>query len=169
MTPSDLLQDHVRRILATATRVSHELPDQALGWRPDPESNSVGWLLWHVGRVQDDHVAQVADVEQVWVTGGWARRFGLPDDTMDTGYGHDPDDVAGVQPGSSTVVVDYLTEVTEQTVALLDTITPEDLDRVVDDSWDPPVTLGVRLNSVIADNWQHVGQAGEVRGLWERS
>ncbi len=40
-----------------------------------------------------------------------------------------------------------------------------DLDRVVDESWDPPVTLGVRLVSVVDDDAQHAGQAAYVRGL----
>jgi hypothetical protein len=44
-------------------------------------------------------------------------------------------------------------------------VTPADLDRVVDKRWDPPVTLGVRLVSVVDDDAQHVGQAAYVRGL----
>ena len=40
-----------------------------------------------------------------------------------------------------------------------------DLDRVVDLNWDPPVTLGVRLVSVINDDLQHGGQAAYVRGM----
>ncbi len=44
-------------------------------------------------------------------------------------------------------------------------MTPEDLDRVVDKRWNPPVTLGVRLVSILNDDVQHVGQAAYVRGL----
>lgn len=168
MTPSDLLQDQFRRILEATTRTLDAMPDSELGWRPDPESNTVAWLAWHTARVQDDHVAHVAGTEQAWVEGGWARRFGLPDGTMDTGYGHEPEQVAAIRPGSATVLVDYLGQVTDRTLAFLDDLTGDDLDRVVDDSWDPPVTLGVRLNSVLGDNWQHVGQAAHVRGQWER-
>jgi hypothetical protein len=38
---------------------------------------------------------------------------------------------------------------------------------VVDASWDPPVTLGVRLVSVISDDLQHAGQAAYLRGMIE--
>lgn len=41
----------------------------------------------------------------------------------------------------------------------------EDLDRVVDENWDPPVTLGVRLISIADDDIQHAGQAAYLRGL----
>jgi len=165
VTPTDLLRDQFERIRDLAVRIADDLPDQDLGWRPDEQSNSVAWLLWHVARIQDDHLAALSTVDQQWVSGGWARRFGLDDGMDDTGYGHTPEQVAAIQPGSSTLLVDYLTAVTDQTLALLDTIEPDDLDRVVDDSWDPPVTMGVRLNSVVGDNFQHLGQAGMVRGL----
>ena len=35
---------------------------------------------------------------------------------------------------------------------------------VIDDSWVPPVTRGVRLISVYADALQHIGQAAYVVG-----
>ena len=44
-------------------------------------------------------------------------------------------------------------------------LAPEDLDRVVDERWDPPVTLAVRLVSVISDDLQHAGQAAYARGF----
>ena len=47
-------------------------------------------------------------------------------------------------------------------------LTDDDLDRIVDTSWDPPVTLGVRLISVLSDDLQHAGQAAFVRGVLER-
>ena len=48
-------------------------------------------------------------------------------------------------------------------------LTDADLPRVVDERWDPPVTLGVRLVSVISDCLQHAGQAAFVRGILLRS
>ncbi len=169
MTPTDLLRDQFERIRDRAVAIADDISDEDLGWRPDDHSNSVAWLLWHVARIQDDHVAALSTAEQQWTSGGWARRFGMDDGMDDTGYGHTPEQVAAIQPGSSTLLVDYLTVVTDQTLALLESIEPDDLDRVVDDSWDPPVTMGVRLNSVISDNLQHLGQAAQVQGLWKRA
>ena len=54
------------------------LSDDDLAWRPDPEANSIAWLVWHLTRIEDDHVAGVAGTTQVWDDDGWADRFGLP-------------------------------------------------------------------------------------------
>ena len=54
------------------------------------------------------------------------------------------------------------------TVQYLRGLDEPELGRIVDTSWDPPVTLGVRLVSVIADDLQHVGQAAFVRGILQR-
>ena len=114
--------------------------------------------------MQDDHVCAVADREQVWVTGGWAERFGLDLDVRDTGYGHNPDQVAVVK-ANGDLLSGYHEAVFERTAAYLNGLSSADLDRVVDKRWDPPVTLGVRLVSVVADDLQHAGQAAFVKGL----
>jgi hypothetical protein len=128
----------------------------------------VGWLVWHLTRVQDHHLADLLGEEQLWVSGDWAGRFGLPADPDDTGYGHSSAQVATVRPESAQALVDYHDAVAERTRTFLARLGPADLDRVVDEAWDPPVTLGVRLVSVADDDLQHVGQAAYVRGLIER-
>jgi hypothetical protein len=128
-------------------------------------ANTVSWLLWHLARVQDDHVADVAGTEQVWTAAGWVDRFGLPLDTDATGYGHSADEVAKVRVDDGALLTGYLDDVTRATLAYLATIGEQDLDRVVDESYDPPVTLGVRLLSVVGDDLQHVGQAAFASGL----
>lgn len=128
--------------------------------------NSVAWLVWHLTRVQDDHVADAFGGEQVWVAEGWAERFGLPLPVGDTGYGHGPEEVAAVV-APVELLVGYHDAVHDVTVRHLRGLRDGDLDRVVDRRWDPPVTLGVRLVSVIADDLQHAGQAAYVRGLLE--
>jgi Protein of unknown function (DUF664) len=132
---------------------------------PQPGANTIGWLIWHLTRVQDHHVAELLDAEQLWVTGEWAGHFGLDADPNNTGYGHTAAEVATVRPSSGQVLLDYLDAVSERTRAVLEGLTPGDLDRVVDRRWDPPVTLGVRLVSVADDCLQHVGQAAYLRGL----
>jgi uncharacterized damage-inducible protein DinB len=135
---------------------------------PAPGANTVGWLVWHLARVQDDHVAEVAGRAQAWDEGGWAPRFGLPQGAADTGYGHTPDQVAAVRPESVETLVAYYDAVAERTGDFLAGVTDGALDRVVDTHWDPPVTLGARLVSVAADDLEHAGQAAYVRGLLER-
>jgi hypothetical protein len=144
-----------------------DLDQEALAWRPAPRANSIGWLTWHLARVQDHHVADLLDTEQLWVSGPWAPRFGREPDPGDTGYGHTPDDVAALRAPDGGVIADYLHAVHDRTIVLLRGIQPGALDRIVDRRWDPPVTMGVRLISVADDCLQHAGQAAYVRGLYE--
>jgi uncharacterized damage-inducible protein DinB len=145
------------------TAVRGLTPEQ-LRWQPAAGANSIGWLVWHLTRVQDDHVAEVMGTEQVYAGGDWAARFGLKDPS-ETGYGHDASQITAVAPESAQALLDYYRAVHDRTVGYLAGLTEADLDRVVDDNWDPPVTLGVRLISVYDDDAQHAGQAAYVRGL----
>lgn len=139
-------------------------PDQLNGQIAEG-ANTVSWLLWHLARVQDDHVADVAGTEQVWTAAGWADRFDLPFKGAATGYGHSADEVTRVTVDSGELLTGYLDAVTDATIRYLGSLTERDLDRVVDESYDPPVTLGVRLLSVVGDDLQHVGQAAFASGL----
>lgn len=132
---------------------------------PGPGRNPIAWLVWHLSRVQDHHIAELLETPQVWESGDWAGRFGLAPDPHDTGYGHGPDEVAAVRPESAEVLLGYLDAVMARTRSMLQDLTAADLDRIVDRRWDPPVTLGVRLISVADDDIQHAGQAAYVRGL----
>ena len=97
-----------------------------------------------------------------------AAAFGLESDPDDTGYGHRPDDVARVRPDGPEALIGYYEAVAARTAQLLAGVTATDLDRVVDERWDPPVTLGVRLVSIADDDIQHAGQAAYLRGLLGR-
>jgi uncharacterized damage-inducible protein DinB len=161
----DLLLYAYGQLQETVHRTLEGLSPEHLTARPDPEANSIAWLAWHLARVQDSHVAEVAGREQVWTTEGWHDRFGLPFDPSATGYGFTPEQVAQVRVESVDLLLGYYDAVHARTVEFLRGLTDEDLDRIVDRRWDPPVTLGVRLFSVLSDDLQHVGQAAYVRGL----
>lgn len=165
MDVSDLLLDLYGRIPPLARQATKGLDLDQLAYRPVPEANSIAWLIWHIARGQDAEGAPLLGTDQLWVTGDWAGRFGLEPDPTNSGFGHTPDDVASVRPESPEVLLEYLDAVHGQTRKLLEGLTPADLDRIIDRSWDPPVTLGVRLISVADDGTQHAGQAGYLRGL----
>ena len=167
MLPRDLLADAFSRIQEEVHAAVEGLTDDQLVRRLDDGANTVAWLVWHLTRVQDDHVAEVAGREQTWTADGWADRFGLSLPVHDTGYAHGPAEVATVRAGAD-LLTGYLDAVTAQTHAYLAGLEADELDRVVDERWDPPVTLGVRLISVVADDLQHVGQAAFVRGVLKR-
>ena len=169
MTSADLLVDAFSRVRETVVEAVMGLTPEQLAFRPAPEANSIGWLVWHLTRVQDDHVAGVEGTEQVWMSGDWAPRFGFPDGSTDTGYGHNSDQVAAVQVKSGEVLTAYFDAVHERTMRFVATLTEADLPRIVDESWDPPVTLAARLISVIADDLQHAGAAMYLRGIVEAS
>jgi uncharacterized damage-inducible protein DinB len=165
MTPAELLTDAFTRIRQGVEGVVDGLDADQLAQRPVEDANTVGWLVWHLTRVQDDHVADAAGLEQVWTAGGWHERLGLPFEAADTGYGHSVEQVGEVRGVEADQLLDYLDAVHQQTLRYVEGLTPEELDRVVDRHWDPPVTLGVRLVSVVNDDQQHVGQAAYARGL----
>jgi Protein of unknown function (DUF664) len=164
MLSIELLTDAFNRIQGTVHAVLSKTDAGILSYRPDPDANSVAWLLWHLTRVQDDHVADAAGTEQVWTAEGWAERFGLPFDPSETGYGQGSAEVAAVQV-SAELLGGYHDAVHRASVAFVRGLADTDFDRIVDTSWSPPVTLGVRLVSVISDDLQHAGQAAYVRGL----
>ena len=164
MTPAELLTDAFERVLQTATAAVDGLTEEQLATRPAPDANSIAWLVWHLARVQDDHVADVAGTEQVWTAQDFVTRFDLPFDTAATGYGMSSEEVGHVRVGAE-LLADYLRAVHAATASYVAGLAPEDLDGIVDERWDPPVTLGVRLVSVISDDLQHAGQAAYLRGL----
>jgi uncharacterized damage-inducible protein DinB len=165
MRSAELLLEAFERIPQTLRRAVEGLTPDQLAHRPAADANSIGWLAWHLVRVQDDHIADVANRERAWTEDGWADRFGLPFDASATGYGFSSEQVAQVRDVSADLLVDYADAVHARTAEFLRGLTDEDLDRVVDTRWDPPVTLGVRLVSVLSDDLQHVGQAAYARGL----
>ncbi|MFI7547043.1 DinB family protein [Actinoplanes sp. NPDC049599] len=165
MNVSELLTEAFGRLPDLVRSAVEGLTPEQLGTAPAEGTNTVAWLVWHLTRIQDHHLAGVTGADQVYVTGDIAQRFGLKPDPEDHGYGHTAAQVLSVRPESAAVLVEYYQAVHERTLAYLGGLTAGELDRVVDESWDPPVTLGVRLVSVLTDDLQHVGQAAYVRGL----
>lgn len=171
MNAAEVLTEAFARVPEVARAAVTGLEPQTLAVRPDSKANSIAWLVWHLARGQDVQVAQVAGEAEVWLAQGWHERSGLPFGPGETGYGHGPEDVTAVGEAGLTAdfLTGYLDAVHESSTAYLQGLTDADLDRVVDESWDPPVTLGVRLVSVVDDCVQHAGQAAYVRGLLDRT
>ncbi|GAA3900749.1 DinB family protein [Streptomyces gulbargensis] len=167
MNTAGLLLDSFGRVREAVHEAVEGLTDEELAVRIDPGANSIAWLVWHLTRIQDDHLAGAFGTGQLWDTDGWRDRFGLPFPKGETGYGHTSAQVAKVR-APAELLLGYHDAVHARTEELLRPVTNADLDRVVDTAWDPPVTLGVRLVSVIAEDLQHAGQAGYVRGVVER-
>jgi len=171
MTVAGLLADSFDRIRESVADAVEGLEADQLAARLDADANPISWLVWHLSRVQDDHVAAAFGATQVWTAGSWAPRYGLSPRTEEIGYGHTSAQVAAISsaicgtPSPGKLLTEYYEAVHEQTISLVSGLTEADLDRVVDTRWIPSVTLGVRLVSVINDGTQHVGQALYARGI----
>ncbi|UQU66672.1 DinB family protein [Couchioplanes caeruleus] len=165
MNVNDLLTEAYGRLPDLVRGAVDGLTPEQLRTAPAEGANTVGWLVWHLTRVQDSHIADLLGEDQLYATGDWAPRFGRETDPSDTGYGHSAKDVAAVRPENTRALLDYYDAVHARTLAYLEGLKPGDLDRVVDEAWDPPVTLGVRLMSILDDDVQHAGQAAYARGL----
>ena len=163
MDTAQLLTDHFARVRELFARQATGLDDHLLHHRPGGTGNHIGWLLWHVVRLQDDHVAHLAGTEQQW--GQWQEQFGLDNGVDDVGYGHTPEQVDAIRIRDQFLLVAYHADVHDMTNDYLGRVDAAELDRVVDERRDPPVTAGVRLVSLIGDCLQHLGQVGYVKGL----
>ena len=162
----DLLVDAFTRVHELVEQLTDGLTDEAAAFRPDEEANSAAWLLWHLTRIQDDHVADLAGTQQVWPA--WRDRFALPFDPDATGYGQSPAEVGQVRVGGE-LLAGYHRDVHALSLRYVQEVSAEELQRVVDERWDPPVTASVRLVSVLGDTLQHLGQVGFVLGLASRA
>ncbi|MDQ0633737.1 hypothetical protein QFZ40_001646 [Arthrobacter pascens] len=164
MKSNELLLDAFGRIRETVAAALEGVDDGSLVRRPAGNGNSIAWLIWHLGRIEDAQIAAAAGLDQVWTSQEFVGRFGLPLPERDTGYGHSTENVDAVQ-APPELLLEYYDAVHRQTREFVGTLDDEDFDRIVDTRWDPPVTLGVRLVSIIADCLQHVGQAAYAKGL----
>ncbi|HEY8700779.1 MAG TPA: DinB family protein [Arthrobacter sp.] len=164
MKSYELLLDAFDRIREAVAATLDGTDDESLVRRPAGNGNSIAWLIWHLSRVEDAQVAAAAGLEQVWTSQDFVGRFGLPLSVRDTGYGHSTAQVDAVH-AAPELLLEYYDAVHGQTEEFLKTLIDEDFDRIVDTRWNPPVTLGARLVSTIADCLQHVGQAAYAKGL----
>ena len=161
-----LLIDGYGRILEVLERTLRGMTPEDLNQQSKPDCNSIGWLTWHLTRVQDDHVAGLMGEEQLWTSEGWHTRFNRPPESGDIGFGHSPEQVAAFRSPDIETMLGYHRAVLERTRRYIRSLSASDLDRELDEPWYQPLpTVGVRLVSVLADNLQHVGQAAYVRGL----
>ena len=154
------------RISQVLETVLDGLTENEINQQPTPECNNIGWMVWHLTRVQDRFIAMLSNNEQVWITEKWYGKFGREADAKDSGYGHRPEDLANFKVPDTKTLLDYHHAVLEKTKQYTNKLSPEELNRVIDDSRAPTVAL--RLTAFISDNLQHAGQVAYLRG-WLRS
>lgn len=167
MDHTDLLIDAVRRPVSGAAQALKGIDHETLHARPAGRGNSVAWLVWHAARQLDAQLADLTGSTQLWASAGWSDRLGVPRGPDEIGFGDTPEQVAGLTVSDPGLLLTYLTDVVDAVVEAVSAWSADDLDAVVDTAWDPPVTRGVRLVSLIDDAVAHIGQAAYARGLVE--
>ena len=162
----DMMIDGYGRIMEILERAIDGLSQDDLNWQPKPDCNSMGWLAWHLTRVQDDHLADLIGEEQLWIKDGWHAKFNRPAEKKDIGFGHTPEDVTAFKSPDAGTVLAYHRAVMERSQKFFATLSKTDLDRELNEPWFQPLpTVGVRLISVLGDNLEHAGQVSYVRGM----
>ncbi|OBG17570.1 hypothetical protein A5765_05475 [Mycolicibacterium celeriflavum] len=160
----ELLRDSFTRLIEHVENLTDGLTDETAFFRPTSTANSIAWLIWHSARQQDVQISDIANTEQVWLRDGWVDRFGLDLPRDDMGYGHSPEEVGRVRV-SADLLAGYSHAVHKATLEYIASVTVDELSRIVDDRWKPPVTASVRLVSIVDDGAQHLGQAAYIRGI----
>ena len=160
MDARNVLREAASRPAAEAKALVNTLPEGALNAHAGGHTNSIAWLLWHAGRQMDVQLAQ-----QVWHSQGFDARFNLGELGNTVGYGHTAEQARAVVVEDAALLVEYLGAATAALSEYIASLSEADLDDVIDTSWTPHVTRGVRLVSMIDDAAQHVGQAAYAAGI----
>ncbi len=134
-----------------------------LNQQPHPDCNSMGWLTWHLSRVQDRAVSDLIGEDQLWVKDKWYAKFNRSPDPADTGVGHSPEDLMAFRSPDVRTLLKYHHAVLERSQRYLSNLSPTDLGRELNNPRAP--TVGARLTGILSDNLQHAGQVAYVRGL----
>ena len=139
------------------------LSDEQLYQQPSSDTNSVGWLAWHMSRWKDQFSARAVDEEQVWISQGWPEKFGVEPER--TGQGDSLEQVAAFRPARD-VLLAYVEAAQQATVERIARVSPE---RWAEDSMyvagREPRPLWRSLVGTVSDAGQHTGQIAYLRGL----
>ena len=165
MDARDVLSEAASRPATEAKALVNTLPEGALNAHAGGHTNSIAWLLWHAGRQMDAQLAQLNGEPQVWHGQRFDSRFNLGELGDTEGYGHTAEQARAVVVEDAALLVEYLGAATAALSKYIAGLSEADLDDVIDTSWTPHVTRGVRLVSMIDDAAQHVGQAAYAAGV----
>ena len=142
-----------------------DLTEEDLNYQPGPESNSIGFTLWHQIRAEDSIINDMlANQPQEWITGKWYKKCNMSDDPQNSGFGYTPEQVASFVCPNLDILLDYGKAVRAGTKKYLDSLTPEKFDVEIEAPFGKMPVAGV-LSLLIGEIAQHTGQIGYVRGL----
>ena len=142
------------------------LTQEDLNWQPKPDCNSIGWITWHLIRVIDKGISISANEEQLWIKAGWSSKFDRPADPDDTGNRQTPEQAAAFKSPDKDTLIGYCRAAADNLRNWLNKLDSTDLDREFDDEYSQMLpTVGSRVNVIVRDTQQHLGQIAYIRGL----
>ncbi len=150
-----LLIDTFELILQGLEQVLANISQVDLDEQPHLDSNSMGWLTWHLTRTQDRAIVDLPGEKQIWIENGWYARFNRAPDPSDTGLGHKSEDVAMFKSPGVITLPEYHREIVERSKRCLNSLSTSELGRKLDHPRFPMV--GARLVAVLSDNFQLSG------------
>ena len=162
----DMVIDGYERIPGILDRALKDLTEKDLNWKPSSDTNSIGWLVWHLTRQQDAQMSDLMGEEQLWTKDEWYSKFGRQGEPEDVGFGHTPEQVAAFKSPDARTLLDYNREVVQRSKNYINGLSEDELGRELNEPrFQPLPTVGVRIISILNDSIQHAGQAAYVRGL----
>ena len=166
MTINEFITDALEKENGFLMDALDGLTSEELAWQPAPDANSIGWILWHMVRVEDMWIQFFAQFQtELWETEGWHEKFGLP--TRDNGFGHTAEQVNNFPGVDLEQFLQYRAAVRASTLAYLDTLNPDDMATVPRERR-PEMSLGAMFRQIIGEMYQHVGHIAYLRGLQGR-
>ncbi len=164
MEIKDFIQGALDRVKQTTTRVAEGLTPQELAWRPGPEGNSIGVILFHMARFEDRFVqGRIRGKPEVWETEKWYEKLNLP--AGDTGGGYTTEQVVSFRVPELKALMDYTGAVQARTLEYLKGLTTEELGKVVDLPRLGNPTVGALFTLIITHLAQHAGEISYLRGM----
>ena len=168
MTLYEFLEDAFNREHQLLMEAVQDLTPDELAWQPGPDSNPIGWTLWHMIRVEDMWLQFFAQRHsEIWERDGWHEKFGLP--TRDNGFGHTIEQVAGFPALDLATLLQYGSAVRTATLEYLQRLKPEDFNATPwsdrPNIWWHDFTVGAMLRQITGELYQHLGQIAYLKGL----
>ncbi len=162
-----LVLDQFKRIEQELGFVLEGLSVDDLNLQPTSDSNSIGWLAWHLTRSHDRNMSELVGKEQLWIEEKWYLQFGRAADPKETGVGHTPEQArAFVSPSREVIMAYHAAIMARITKYIEENLTEVELDRnTYSPTLDNVASAMRRITGVIQQGFLHVGQAGYVRGL----
>ena len=161
----DLIIDGYNRIFEILDPALKGVSQGELNQQPKPDTNSLGWTIWHLARGQDAQIADLAITDQLWIKDGWHKKFNRAADPSDTGFGDTSEQVAAFKSPTAKVMLEYCHAVVTASLRYLKSVDEKELNRTLDEPYDPKPTVGTRIVSIMADSLIHAGEVSYIRGL----